>query len=200
MKIKSMLAVAALIGLFAAPAKAVTISYDIKFDFTNSSLDDVIGHLTLNSPPLNIPTKLTYNNADLSGLIASFSVNFTNPADSFSCLNNGCVFNAAGFGGFTGLTFDTAGTLTGIGADINTGQGSGTNANILLIGNADLRGTGTNFRLNPPGNNNDVNGIIITQVAPVPGPAVGAGLPGVAMALGGLVLLSRRRRNHSSVA
>lgn len=46
------------------------------------------------------------------------------------------------------------------------------------------------------------NGISIRASvdAPVPGPLAGAGLPGLVMALGGLVILSRRRRNQAATA
>lgn len=41
-------------------------------------------------------------------------------------------------------------------------------------------------------------GTIAVVASPVPGPIVGAGLPGLLMALGGLVILSRRRRNQTA--
>lgn len=43
-------------------------------------------------------------------------------------------------------------------------------------------------------------GHLALAASPVPGPVVGAGLPGLVMALGGLVILSRRRRNQAAVA
>jgi hypothetical protein len=194
LKVKSVFAAAALLGLFATPAKAVTVNYDITFDFTKSGVTDVVGHLAINAPPATFPG--TFSGAALNGLIASFTVTFQNPTDTFSCTGNGCVFNAAGFGGFTGLTFNAAGALTAIGANINIGGSNANTENSLQIGDSSFANTGTSFRWNPPenGNGNVEAGITITQVAsPVPGPVVGAGLPGLVMALGGLIAWRRRR-------
>jgi hypothetical protein len=163
MKLKSILAAVALFGLFAAPAKATVVTYDITFNFNSPSLTDVTGVLSLNSPPLTFPG--TFSGSSLNGLINSFAVTFTNPSDGpFSCTGNACLS-----GGFTGLTFNSAGVLTAIGADFNNGTGNGNVANILLIGHSDgdnISGTGLNFSLNPPGQNNTVLGVTITAAVP----------------------------------
>jgi hypothetical protein len=199
MKIRSLFAVAALVGLFATPAKAVTVNYDITFDFSSASLTDVVGHLAINFPPATSPG--TYTTSTLAGIISSFSVTFTNPAASYSCTGDACVFSSTVPGGFTGLTFNGSGVLTAIGASFNKGDGNGANAGELKIGNADFAATGLFFQLNPTGNGNGdrVSGITITQVAAVPGPIVGAGIPGLVMAFGGLIAW-RRRRNQAAVA
>jgi hypothetical protein len=44
------------------------------------------------------------------------------------------------------------------------------------------------------------DGVGNKPAAAVPGPIAGAGLPGLVMTLGGLVILSRRRRNQAVVA
>jgi hypothetical protein len=51
------------------------------------------------------------------------------------------------------------------------------------------------------GGTGNLNGQIdAVSINAVPGPVVGAGIPGLVMALGGLVVLSRRRRNQAAVA
>lgn len=56
--------------------------------------------------------------------------------------------------------------------------------------------TGLSFTNNPNDNAFEVANFN-TQSVPVPGPLVGAGLPGLMMACGGLLLLARRRRREA---
>jgi hypothetical protein len=193
MKLKSLLTVAALLSLFAVPAKAAVVTYDITFNFNDPSLTDVVGVLALNSPPLAFPG--TFSGAGLNGLISSFSVTFTNPGDSFSCTGNACDFNTPSFGGFTALTFNAAGALTAIGADISTGSGNGNNANTLQIGDSDFQNTGTHFQLNPLGNGDGNTEQGITISAAVPEPSTWA-----MMILGffGVGFVAYRRRNNNT--
>jgi hypothetical protein len=204
MKIKGLLAVATLIGAFVSPANAVTVNYDITFDFTNTGVADVVGHLAINSPPASFPG--TYSGAGLANVISSFSVTFQNPTDTFSCTGNGCIYGLPVPGGFTSLSFNAAGALTAIGALFS----KSTNQNNLLtleIGaTGTFTGTGLAFRWNPPGQGNDNReaGITITRAevsaSPVPGPIVGAGLPGLLVALSGLAILARCRRKQVGIA
>jgi len=196
-RLKGILVAAAMLGLSVVPAKAVVVNYDITFNFNDPGLTDVVGHLALNSPPLTYPG--TFTGASLSGLISSFSVVFTNPADSFSCTGNGCVYNTPSFGGFTALTFNAAGALTAIGAFISTGSNtSGNNANTLEIGDSNFANSGTNFRLNPLGNGNGdrVQGITISAaVGAVPEPSTWAML---ILGFAGVGFMAYRRKSHGA--
>jgi hypothetical protein len=195
MKSVQLLVFAAVATLVSAPAKAVVVNYDITFNFTDPTVTDVVGHLAVNSPPATFPG--TFTNAGLTGLISSFSVTFThtNPDDTFSCIGNGCVFNAANFGGFTGLTFNAAGQLTAIGANINTG-GNGANANTLQIGDSNFANTGTLFRLNPGGNGASDAEVGITISTAVPEPSTWAMM---ILGFAGVGFMAYRRRNHPAV-
>jgi hypothetical protein len=195
MKFIQLLVLAAVATFASAPAKAaVVVNYDITFNFTDPSVTDVVGHLAINSPPATFPG--TFTGASLNGLISSFTVTFQNPTDTFSCSGNACNFNTAGFGGFTGLTFNSAGVLTAIGADINIGGSNANAANELEIGDSNFANTGTNFRWNPPGNGNGNREAGIVIAAAVPEPSTWA-----MMILGffGVGFMVYRRRGHAAV-
>jgi hypothetical protein len=191
-RLSSVIAIGALLGVsISAPAQASVVNYDITFDFTNAGFTDVVGHLAVNSPPVTYPG--TFSGATLQNLIASFSVVFTNPADSFSCAGNACVSNTPGFGGFTGLTFDSSGALTAIGAFINTGGNNANDANTLEIGaSGTFTGTGLFFRLNPVGSGSSdiVSGITIAQAVPEP-----STWAMIILGFAGLGFMASRRKN-----
>lgn len=182
-----------------APAKAaVILNYDITFNFNDANLTDVVGHLAINSPPATFPG--TFTGAILGSMIDTFTVTFQNPAtlpnptQTLNCSGSGC-FNTAGFGGFTGLSFDSSGALIAIGAAINVGGNNANDAIRLLIGNSSLTNTGTNFQFDPLGGGSGNAQAGITISAAVPEPSTWA-----MMLLGffGVGFMAYRRRGHAA--
>src|SRR5579859_683460 len=92
----------ACLGFGIGQAKAAVVEYDLLFEFSTPS-SDVTGVLKLNQPPLT--ASQTYGgtgNPTVASIFNSFTVNFTNPIDTFSG------------DGFTQLVFNSLGNLTGI--------------------------------------------------------------------------------------
>jgi len=97
-------------------------------------------------------------------------------------------------------------------------DGAGGTPEYLLVGNLSFEqghptfslpsftaGVDNFLRITSDGTNRNFHGQIeavgvAVNAAPVPGPIVGAGLPGLVMAIGGLVVLARRRRNQVPIA
>jgi hypothetical protein len=71
------------------PAKATVVTYDITFNFNTPSLTDVVGQLSLNSPPLAFPG--TFSGASLTGLISSFSVTSQIPPTASAALETPAI-------------------------------------------------------------------------------------------------------------
>jgi hypothetical protein len=187
-RLSSVIAIGALIGIsISAPAQASVVNYDITFDFNDPGLSDAVGHLALNMPPLTYPGTFSVANSNLTGLIASFAVNFSNPVSSFSCSGDGCI---TGNYQFTALTFDGSGALTAIGASLNIGGPGNGNSNSLRIGNSGFVNAGLFFQLDPLGPDNTVNGITIAQAVPEP-----STWAMIILGFAGLGFMASRKRN-----
>jgi hypothetical protein len=89
-----------------------------------------------------------------------------------------------------------AGGFVQLGSDLNFGSGFST---ITLPSFIDL-GTFDFFRIVNGGTGNTAGQITGVTINAVPGPIVGAGLPGLVIACGGLVALARRRRKRTFAA
>ena len=154
-----------------------------------------------------ITESISFNNTGSPQLLNSFTVAFLyasgayndGPNEIATIVINGTAYNLTVTGGntaeFTGLglgtTFvqnDSPGTFD------NGGQWTVSFLNPFLLQSiVFLPGNG--------GPDAALGDYAFNQLttSPVPGPIVGAGLPGLMMALGGLVVLARRRRNQASI-
>ena len=194
------LAVAALaVAQFVTPsAKAVTLNVNGAF---NHGLDGP--SLWADAVTFTLPAGFTNATFIINSYVADDS--------SVAFLNNTEFTNTGIFGPGAGV-FSFNGSSTVPYTFINGNSSSpyatlvdpvslliaGTNTLFFYVNNTD-HGIGAGF---PSGGPTQYAFIatVTFDAAAVPGPVVGAGLPGLVMAAGGLVVLARRRRNQAAVA
>jgi hypothetical protein len=203
MKIKGLLTVAMLVGFFAAPAQAVTVySYETTGCFVSCNVATNFGTTAVNpgqpgrngmefsgftansvtGPDITLGTFTLDANKDVRPVSSAFQlqVPFTDP-------------------GIAGSTFSAM-----ISGQLNPGNGNGDV--VIDFGSAlQINFAGGSFflQIDPVSlNKDDLSDPIVGHISglasglaasPVPGPIVGAGLPGILMALGGLIAWRRRR-------
>jgi hypothetical protein len=206
MKIIGLFAVATLVGLSTAPAQAVTVySYETTGCFVNCNIAT-----NFNTAAAN-PGQPDRNGMAFSGFAA---VSVTGPDITLGTLTLDASQNVRPVSdafqlqiaftdpGVAGSTFPA--TISG---QLNPGNGNGDV--VINFGSAlQISFAGGSFflQIDPvslnKGNLSDpiIGHISRLAASPVPGPLVGAGLPGVVAALGGLVIWSRRRRNQAAAA
>jgi len=199
LKLKSFLAAAALLGLFATSAKAVTVySYSTPGCFVDCNVAANFGTTADN------PGQPGRNGMDFAGFTASSVTGPDITLGTFTLdkdidvrpVSNAFQMKIAFTDpGIAGSTFSAL-----ISGQLNPGNGNG---DIVIDFGSALQinfGGGSFFLQIDPislnkGNLSDpiVGHISGLAASPVPGPVVGAGLPGLVMTLGGLIAWRRRK-------
>jgi hypothetical protein len=191
--------VAGLAGLATTSARAVTVDVYAKENSSSGGAGAIGGSLTAGQGfTVTVAPDDLWNAGPLprwsnaNGLIANLYATGTDESGETA----GTLIGENFAGGWTQGGFNAPyGSLVG-----RVGSGAFFLIGTSYTGTADASGQLSLYYWDS--NNGDNTGFITATIdaAAVPGPIVGAGLPGLVMALGGLVILSRRRRNQSDVA
>jgi hypothetical protein len=171
-------------SLLAMPAVANAVTIDL-------STADLDGGASLNGGD----SKIQFD-ANVSGQSATFTLPSV-PGQQYSIQVTGHNNQSTSFFQFfIDADGPDSGGFVQLGSNFNFGDGFST---LTLPAFTDV-GTSDFFKIVNGGAGNTAGQIAGISLFAVPGPSVGAGLPGLVVALGGLVVLSRRRRNRAAVA
>jgi hypothetical protein len=174
---------AVLSGLFAMPAAGNAITIDLGQAILAGGAGFIGGGSKIQFDANVTGESATFTLASIPG--QQYAIEVTGHSDASSS--------------FFQFLIDANGDLPGgfvqLGGNVNFGQGFST---VTLPTFTDL-GTSDFFRIVNGGTGNTAGQITGISINAVPGPIVGAGLPGLIAACFGLIALARRRRSRNAV-
>jgi hypothetical protein len=183
MRVFSVILGSVLLSLGVTVAQADTINLDLSTAVLAGGAGFIAGNSKIKFDPNVINETATFTIPSVVG--TQYSIDVTGQSNSSTSFVQFLIdADGPGPGGFTQ-----------IGANVNFGSGFNT---ITLPAFTDL-GTSDFLRIVNGGTGNteaQISAISLNSVA-VPGPVVGAGLPGLIAACGGLLALGRRRKNKA---
>ena len=183
-----------------AAANAVLIDHGVTYDLqlTSGSLNSTSANFNLHISGINGAADTEQGRYGVNDFAFSLPANFSSATALGFVTQNSSGLNAGGCSG-AGAFFCFNGTAPSgpalavnsiidipFAVTLSSGNFIGWDAHLKI----DWQGTKNNYDLV----SKSINGISTIQASPVPGPIVGAGLPGLAFAGAGLIAWLRRRR------